>query len=181
MLVKLIGIDQVENFDCLPKRTFSRCEKAIEVLLEPANGDLWIAVLETGMLPIQHYSNFHSFSDGDTLFIVLGGKGHILEISTMRLKTSTTSDVIYSTFPWIEHNAILCEDSRRIFAYSQDGLEWRSERVALDGITWLDSTSQRVSARVHQDDGDYRMLIQSEPWKITLESPGAYPYELREV
>ena len=130
MLVEIYT--QIPQSGSVTERRFDATGNCTWVRFAAADADEWTGVFGNG--DIVRHSKAVLFGDNRTAFVIAAGQGYIVDAVTGEMLHKTPEDCFCDAISVPGRDFIIACDFTDLYAVSQSGVIWRSERIALDGI-----------------------------------------------
>lgn len=147
----------------IPERWYDAHGICTWVRFEPPDQPLWAGVFGNG--DISRHSAAILFGRQPLAFVIAGGVGYIVDVSTGQLIHKTERETFVSAICVPDRDFVIACDWTELYAIDRTGEIWRSERIALDGIVLEESSSKTLTGRAWQD-GWHRFELTYEGWKF---------------
>ncbi|MCA9251328.1 MAG: hypothetical protein KDA54_09350 [Phycisphaerales bacterium] len=141
MLVEIYT--QIPQSGSVTERRFDATGNCTWVRFAAADADEWTGVFGNG--DIVRHSKAVLFGDNRTAFVIAAGQGYIVDAVTGEMLHKTPEDCFCDAISVPGRDFIIACDFTDLYAVSQSGVIWRSERIALDGIKFGSSTDQSLT------------------------------------
>lgn len=159
-----------------PEHWYDAGSFCTRVLFEDEDYNEWVGVFgqsrdSTGL------SKAIQFGQGSSAFILARGQGYIIDINSKALFHKTECDWLQDAIAIPNHNFIVACDWTDLYAYSNEGLLWQSNRIATDGIHFLEATQNYLTGQLwrpnlNDEDQWLRFRLYYDGWRIVVDKAG---------
>jgi len=115
----------------------------------------WIGIFGTGFWPPTK-ADAVLFPKGDTAFIIAGGAGYCIDLTTKAIIYESECDYLAECVAIETRNVIVCNDgATQILIFDERGMTWKSERIGSDEIKFGAVEHELIHGTIY-DCGKYR-------------------------
>ena len=127
-------------------------------------GEEWAGVFGEG--GSTRYRAAVLFNEQRDAFVVAGGQGYVVDLSARRLRYMTPCDYHVGVIAVPRRDLVIAAGFTDLYAYSSAGPEWRSDRVALDGIHFEAATPDALTGHVWQGEAWHEFRLDLRSWRL---------------
>jgi len=127
-----------------PGATTEGGSDGVLVKVRPRSGGAWLGTFAFGEYSQHGVSGLFSTPDPRRFCVVAGGTGYLVTASDPKLYENIEIRPITDIRLIPTHNLIVFADFTRLLAYGPHGREWKSDRIAWDGLKIREITNSTI-------------------------------------
>lgn len=114
------------------------------VKVRPVDGEAWLGTFAFGHSSPRGISGIFSTPDPQRICVVSRGAGYLVNIALPTDWELVSADPIMDARPILAQGIIVFADWTDLVAYGADGMKWRTNRLACDGLTITEVTENHI-------------------------------------
>ncbi|HJU07468.1 MAG TPA: hypothetical protein VJ727_03200 [Rhodanobacteraceae bacterium] len=127
-------VDHMMPHFYFPGATTEGGSDGVLVKVHPRSGGAWLGTFAFGEYSQRGMSGLFSTPDPERFCVVAGGAGYLVTASDPKLHENLEIKPITDIRPILARNLIVFADFTQLLAYGPHGREWKSDRIAWDGL-----------------------------------------------
>jgi len=136
----------------------ARSESPLMVRFTLPDGSSWSGGFGAGALAVRACTGVFASPSLDRACVVSRGRVYAVDIAEPRTTTVVLPELVMQVVPDVSAGVLLLADPWQLHAYGADGLQWSTDRIAIEGFTILAADDRMVVVRVEDADGEFEEL-----------------------
>ncbi len=137
------------------------------VEVTPDEGTAWTGIFALGDLALNGLSGVYSCPDPGRICIVSRGDGYLVAAEAPEQHERIPLDPILQVVPLKSPRLLLIASPWEVHAYGVDGFAWGSGRLAIDGLTLTEVSSEAIAVIIRDFDSDIAVTLSPETGQWT--------------